>query len=192
MFAQSTRVVMQSSLNRNRQSVRGMSRFARVIASVCIGVAALAVSAHPATAQWRVGGFIGGEHESSWDEFLVIGADARGTVGAHSFELNPRVSYFIRKDITRFQLDFNVIKPLTLAGNSRIAPFIGTGVALESVNFDDATVEDQTNVGFNYIMGSSIVTKSRVQPYAQFVYTVLHDSPNNAVVSVGVHVKLGK
>lgn len=149
----------------------------------------------PAAAQWRVGGFLGGEHESSWDEFLVIGADARGPVGGHSFELNPRVSYFIRDATTRFQLDFNVIKPLALQNKSRIVPFIGTGVALESVSYDgdvSQVGEGQTNVGFNYIVGGTISTSKRVEPYAQFVYTVLNDSPNNAVISVGVHFKLGK
>lgn len=199
MPVQTTGVVMQSSSTRNsldRESLtvaRRMSRWSRVVASICVGIVALAASAASASAQWRVGGFIGGEHESSWDEFLVVGADARGTVGAHSFELNPRASYFIRSRTTRFQLDFNVIKPLSIQGNSKIVPYIGTGVALEKVSYDDddTGAADQTNVGFNYITGASINTSSRVQPYAQFVYTVLNDSANNAVISFGLHFKLG-
>lgn len=46
-----------------------------------------------------MGPFLGGEHESSWDEFLVIGADARGAVGTQNMELNPRFTYFVR-DLT--------------------------------------------------------------------------------------------
>ncbi|MEO7996624.1 MAG: hypothetical protein ABI852_04220 [Gemmatimonadaceae bacterium] len=64
-------------------------------------------------------------------------------------------------------------------------------VALEKVSYDDAAVDGQTNVGFNYSMGGSLNTSSRIQPFAQFVYTVLNDAGNNAVVSVGVHFKLG-
>lgn len=193
MFAESVGVVSQPSVERTARS--GLSRWSRIVASVCVGVVALSASAAPAAAQWRVGAFIGGEHESSWDEFLVIGADARGTVGAHTFEINPRFSYFIRDMTTRFQVDLNVLRPLTLAGVSRIAPYIGTGVAMERVSYevnDVQATDSQTNIGFNYIMGASVNTKSRVQPYAQFVYTVLNDSPNNAVISAGIHIKLGQ
>lgn len=197
MSAQSTRVLIQPSLDRNAtlRGPRGLSRWSRAIVSACVGVAAITVSAAPAAAQWRVGGFVGGEHESSWEKFLVIGADARGPVGARSFEINPRVSYFLRDATTRFQVDLNVIKPLILQSKSRIVPFVGTGVALESVSYDGDVGDgsaDQTNVGFNYIVGGTLSTSKRVEPYAQFVYTVLNDSPNNAVISVGVHYKLGK
>lgn len=187
MSAQTARVVSSSSV-----PVNGLSGVARAVATVCVAFGALAAASAPAAAQWKVGPFIGGEHESSWDEFLVIGADARGTVGKHTFELNPRFSYFIRESTTRFQLEFNVLRPLVLANSSKIAPYIGTGVALESVSYDNSELKGESNVGFNYIMGAAVNTKSRVAPYAQFTYTVLNDSPNNALLAFGVNIKLGQ
>jgi hypothetical protein len=156
----------------------------------CVAVATLVVSAAPASAQWRVGGFLGGEHESSWDEFLVIGADARGAMGTQNMELNPRISYFVRDQMTRFQMDLNVIKRLEVASTSRIEPYVGTGLAFERISFDPSGSESA--LGFNYIVGATLKASGRVQTFAQFVYSVLHDSPNNAVASVGVHFKLSR
>ncbi|MBK9242959.1 MAG: hypothetical protein IPL75_22460 [Acidobacteria bacterium] len=164
----------------------------RVLAVGCVTVAALLVSAAPASAQWRVGPFIGGEHESSWDEFLVIGADARGAVGTQNMELNPRFTYFVRDLTTRFQMDFNVIKRLEVASTSRIEPYVGTGLAFERISYDGNVFDNESALGFNYIVGATVKSSGRMQAFAQFVYTVLHDSANNAVVSAGVHFKLSK
>lgn len=172
------------------EGVRKMTLRAWVIG--CVAVAVLLISAAPASAQWRVGPFLGGEHESSWDEFLVIGADARGVVGTQNLELNPRISYFVRDLATRFQLDFNVIKRLEVAGTSRIEPYVGTGLAFERISFDGNFADNESALGFNYIVGATVKTSGRMQAFAQFVYTVLHDSPNNAVVSAGVHFRLSK
>ncbi len=161
----------------------------RALTIACMAFVATMVFASPASAQWRVGPFIGGEHESSWDEFLVIGADARKPLESNNLEINPRVSYFIRDLTTRFQLDFNVIKRLDVAGTGRIEPYFGTGIAFERISYDFAGVDNESALGFNYIMGATLKTTGRWQPFAQFVYTVLHDSPNNAVVSAGVHFK---
>lgn len=162
----------------------------RALAIACVAFAATVVFATPASAQWRVGPFIGGEHESSWDEFLVIGADARKPLASNDLEINPRFSYFIRDLATRFQLDFNVIKRLDVAGTGRIEPYVGTGLAFERISYDFAGFDNESALGFNYIMGATLKSSGRWQTYAQFVYTVLHDSPNNAVVSAGVHFKL--
>ncbi len=165
---------------------------ARVLAVGCVAVAALLVSAAPASAQWRVGPFLGGEHESSWDEFLVIGADARSAVGTQNLELNPRITYFVRDLATRFQMDFNVIKRLEVAGTSRIEPYVGTGLAFERIRYEGNISDNESALGFNYVVGATVKASGRMQAFAQFVYTVLHDSANNAVVSAGVHFKLAK
>jgi len=162
----------------------------RVLGIGCAALVLTVASAAPASAQWRVGGFLGGEHESSWDEFLVIGADARGAIGTQNLELNPRISYFVRDQMTRFQMDLNVIKRLEVASTSRLEPYVGTGLAFERISFDPSGSESA--LGFNYIVGATLKASGRVQTFAQFVYTVLQDSPNNAVVSAGVHVKLSK
>lgn len=163
-----------------------------VFARTMFGIAAVStLCAAPAHAQWRVGAFVGGEHESSWDEFLVIGADARGVVGAHGLEINPRLAYFLRSGESRFQADINLIKPLVLATPGRMQPYIGTGLAVERISFEGGASESQTNFGFNYIVGGTLRTSGRLTPFAQFEYTVLHDASNNAVVSAGLHFALG-
>ena len=154
----------------------------------CFALLATIVFAAPASAQWRLGPFLGGEHESSWDEFLVIGADARKPLESNSLEINPRFSYFVRDLMTRFQLDFNVIKRLEVANTGRFEPYIGTGIAFSRVNYDFQGADDESALGFNYIMGATLKS-TKWQPYAQFVYTVLHDAPNSAVVSAGIHFK---
>jgi hypothetical protein len=164
----------------------------RVLVITGVVLSALVASAAPASAQWRVGGFLGAEHESSWDEFLVIGADARTPVGTKNMEVNPRFSFFVRDFVTRIQLDLNVIKRLDVASASRIEPYVGTGLAFERLSFEGGVFDSQSAVGFNYILGATLKSSGRVQTFAQFVYTVLNDSPNNAVVSVGVHYKLSR
>lgn len=162
----------------------------RALAIACATLAGSVIFAAPASAQWRVGPFLGGEHESSWDEFLVIGADARKPIDTHDLEINPRFTYFIRDLATRFQLDFNVIKRLDMASTGRIEPYVGTGIAFSRISYDLDALDNESALGFNYIMGATLKTTGRWQPFAQFVYTVLHDSPNNAVVSAGVHFKI--
>ena len=147
--------------------------------------------ATPAAAQWRVGAFLGGEHESSWDEFLVIGADARGRIASNGLELNPRVSYFLREFTTRFQLDVNFLKPLVLAKQTRLAPYVGLGLAFESISYDQGTVDSESAVGFNYVVGATTNSTGSLRPFAQFQYTVLNDAPNNAVLNFGLHFTLG-
>lgn len=154
-------------------------------------IVATITCASPAAAQWRIGGFVGGEHESSWDEFLVIGADARGAVGSKGIEINPRVSYFLREGTSRFQLDLNLLKPLVLASPSRLAPYVGLGLAFESISYDVSTIDSESAVGFNYVVGATTTGSGQFKPFAQLQYTVLNDAPNNAVVSVGVHVSVG-
>jgi hypothetical protein len=160
------------------------------LARAGMAVALTVALAVPAGAQWRVGGFAGGEHESSWDEFLVLGADVRRTVGARGIEVNPRFTYFLRDGLTRYQADLNLIKPLILAHPGRIEPFVGLGVALERIS-DGNSALNSTNVGFNYIVGGSVRTAGRWQPFGQFQYSVLNDAGNNAVVSLGLHYRLG-
>jgi len=166
---------------------RRVVRLAATAAAVLLSVTV----ATPAAAQWRVGGFLGGEHESSWDEFLVIGADARGAVGSNGLELNPRISYFLREFTTRFQLDFNLLKPLTLASKSRLVPYVGLGLAFESISYDQGTVDSESAVGFNYVVGATTNSTGSLRPFAQFQYSVLNDAPNNATVNVGLHFTLG-
>lgn len=183
------------------RSLKGVTRLAsnhdnfRTLrrASACLIATILATGAFalPAAAQWRVGGFLGGEHDSSWDEFLVIGADARGTLKAQNIELNPRFTYFLREGTTRFQIEFNAIKPLALASSSKLVPYMGAGLALEKVSYDGGAADSQTSVGFNYIMGSTIKVSGPVQPFAQFSYTVLNDAPNTALLTFGLHFRLG-
>jgi hypothetical protein len=167
-----------------RQTVtRGVGRAAMVFGlSVALSI--------PAEGQWRVGGFVGGEHDSSWDEFLVLGADVRREFGARGLEFNPRFTYFLRDGTTRYQADLNLIKPLILARPGRIEPFVGLGVALERIS-DSNSAQSSTNVGFNYIVGGSLRTAGRWQPFGQFEYSVLNDTGNNAVVSLGLHYRFG-
>jgi hypothetical protein len=160
------------------------------LAIACLAIVASLLFAAPASAQWRVGPFLGGEHESGWDEFLVIGADARKPLDTNDLEINPRFSYFIRDLATRFQLDFNVIKRLDVASTGRLEPYLGTGIAFGRISHDLDAIDNESALGFNYIMGATLKTTGRWQPFAQFVYTALHDSPNNAVVSAGVHFKI--
>jgi hypothetical protein len=155
-----------------------------------LAVALTVALSMPAGAQWRVGGFAGGEHESSWDEFLVLGADVRRTVGAKGLEVNPRFTYFLRDGLTRYQAELNLIKSLILARPGRIEPFVGLGVALERVS-DDISAFNSTNVGFNYIVGGSVRTAGRWQPFGQFEYSVLNEASNNAIVSLGLHYRFG-
>jgi hypothetical protein len=147
--------------------------------------------ATPASAQWRIGGFVGGEHESSWDEFLVIGADARGAMGSKGLEINPRFSYFLRELTTRFQVDLNVLKPLPLASKTRLVPYLGVGLAFESVSYDQSTIDSESAIGYNYVVGATTNGTGQIKPFAQFQYTVLNDAPNNAVLNFGVHFSLG-
>lgn len=173
---------------RNKGARRGMSQ---VVVAGCLALFGVLASAAPASAQWRVGGFLGGEHESSWDEFLVLGADARASVKQNQFEINPRFSFFVREFMTRMQFDFNVIKPLTGAGTSKIEPYVGTGIALERISFD-GPFDSESALGFNYIVGATVKSSGKFQAFGQFMYSVLNDTPNNAVVSVGVHWKLSR
>lgn len=165
-------------------------RLASFVQPLLAMAAAVLLFAEPAHAQWRVGGFVGGEHESSWDEFLLVGADARGVVGSRGLEFNPRLTYFLRSKTTRFQVDLNIIKPLLLATPGRVEPFVGVGAALERVSYSSGANTSETNVGFNYIVGGTMKSNGQITPFGQFQYTVLHDAPNNAVVSVGLHYSL--
>jgi hypothetical protein len=169
--------------------MRSEGRLFRLLTVGCFALAATLMTAAPASAQWRVGAFIGGEHDSSWDEFLVIGADGRKPLDSNDLEINPRFSYFIRDLTTRFQLDFNVIKRLNVASTGRLEPYIGTGVALARTSYDFPGIDDESALGFNYIMGATLKATGQWQAYAQFAYSVLHDSPNAAVVSAGFHYK---
>ncbi len=154
-------------------------------------LSALLLFAAPAQAQWRVGGFIGAEHESSWDEFLVIGADALKDIGSQGLQINPRFSYFLREFTTRFQVDVNFIKPLELVSKPRIMPYLGLGLALENVSYDNSEIDSESNVGFNYVVGATTNGSGSMKPFAQFQYSVLNDAPNNAVVTLGLHFSLG-
>ena len=162
----------------------------RAFTIACFAVVAMAMFAAPASAQWRVGAFVGFEHDSGWDEFLVLGADARKPTDKYNLELNPRFTWFLREDMTRFQVDVNVIKRLDVAGTGKIEPYIGTGVAFERISFDFPGADSESAFGFNYILGAALKSSGKFQPFAQFVYSVLNDSPNNAVISAGVHWKL--
>lgn len=164
------------------------SHLLHVITSVLV---LLFITAAPASAQWRIGGFLGGEHESSWDEFLVLGPDARGAVSNGRFELNPRLTYFLREGMTRLQVELNLIKPLRLAAPGRVEPYLGVGVALESASFDSPGAESETNFGYNYVVGGTWKTTGSIQPFGQFTYTVLHEAPNTALITLGIHFKMG-
>jgi opacity protein-like surface antigen len=161
----------------------------RALTIACFALAAMFVFAAPASAQWRFGAFAGFEHDAGWDEFLVIGADARKQTDKHNLELNPRFSWFLREDLTRFQLDLNALKRLDVAGAGKFEPYIGTGLAFERISFDFPGFDSESALGFNYILGTTVKSSGKFQLFGQFVYTVLNDSPNNAVVSAGIHWK---
>jgi hypothetical protein len=152
---------------------------------------ALTLVAPAAQAQWRIGGFVGAEHESSWDEFLLLGAEARGEVAGGKAELAPRLSYFLRDGMTRFQVDANLLKPLVLASPGKVIPYVGLGAALHSVSFDDSNADGETAVGINYVVGGIWRTTGALEPHAQFQYSVLNDAFNVAVVTVGLLYRFG-
>jgi hypothetical protein len=156
-----------------------------------LSLLALVFAASTAQAQWKIGGFVGGEHESSWDEFLLLGFEARGAMGGGKVDVAPRFSYFLREATTRFQVDVNLIKPLVLASPGRVTPFLGVGLALESVSFDDSDADAETSIGFNYVAGAAVRTAGALEPYGQFQYSVLNDAPNVATVTLGLLYRLG-
>jgi hypothetical protein len=143
----------------------------------------------PAMAQWRIGGSVGAEHESSWDEFLVLTFEARGAIANGRADIAPRLSYFMREGVSRYQLDVNVLKSLVLASPLKVTPYVGLGGAFESFSPDGG--DGETAVGLNYVVGATTRSSSALQGYAQFQYSVLHDVPNVAVVSVGFLYRLG-
>lgn len=153
-------------------------------------VALLALSAAPsvAFAQWRVGGAIGAEHESSWDEFLLVTLEGRGPIAHGTAELAPRLSYFLRDGETRIQVDVNYIKPLVLAKPVAVTPYVGLGAALERLS---ASGFSDTSPGINYVVGATTNASGSLQWYGQFQYSVLHESSNVAVISVGALFRLG-
>jgi hypothetical protein len=161
------------------------------VAGVRLSALALVFAASTAQAQWKLGGFVGGEHESSWDEFLLLGVEARGAIAGGKAEVAPRFAYFLREGTTRFQVDVNLIKSLVLASPGRINPYLGLGLALESLSFDDSDVDGETSFGFNYVVGGTVRTSGALEPYGQFQYSVLHDAPNNATVTLGLLYRLG-
>lgn len=151
----------------------------------------LALISSTAQAQWRIGGFLGAEHESSWDEFLLLGFEARGGVARGAADLAPRFSYFLRDGMTRYQIDVNLIKPLVLASPIKVVPYLGVGAALAMASFDGPGAEDETAVGLNYVVGGTWRTTGALEPYAQFQYSVLHDAFNVSVVTVGLLYRIG-
>jgi hypothetical protein len=146
-------------------------------------LAVVCIAATPASAQWKFGGALGAEHESSWDEFLVLTFEARRPISQWSTELAPRFSYFLRDGVTRFQIDANLLKPLELATPKPFIPYIGLGAALEVFSAEGF---DQNSVGFNYVVGATRRTSGNLELYGQFQYTVLNDAPNTALVGVGL------
>jgi hypothetical protein len=161
------------------------------VAGVRLSALALVFAASTAQAQWKVGAFVGGEHESSWDEFLLLGIESRGAIAGGKAEVAPRFSYFLREGTTRLQVDVNLIKPLVLASSGRVTPYLGLGIALENLSFDDSDVEGETSFGFNYVVGGAVRTAGALEPYGQFQYSVLNDAPNVATVTLGLLYRLG-
>jgi hypothetical protein len=154
-----------------------------------LGFMAVFAISTPAVAQWRIGGSVGAEHESSWDEFLVLTLEARGAIAGGKAEIAPRFSWFMREGVTRYQLDANFLKPLVLASPLKVTPYVGIGGAFES--FSAEGQDGETAVGINYVTGATTRSTGALEGYAQFQYSVLHDTPNVAVISAGLLYRLG-
>lgn len=154
-----------------------------------IAVLAFCAVTTPASAQWRIGGALGAEHESSWDEFLVFTLEARRAVLQRNGEFAPRFSYFLRDGVTQFQIDVNVLSRLILQRSFPVEPYMGIGGALHRVSFEGAGSESY--VGFNYVMGGVLRSETSMNWYGQFQYSVLHDAPNVALVNIGALWRLG-
>jgi hypothetical protein len=148
-----------------------------------LAILTLVVTAAPASAQWRLGGALGAEHESSWDDFIVLTFEARKPIISWNTEIAPRVSYFLRDDVTRLQFDVNWLKPLELSRPGSLIPYVGIGGALELFSSDGF---DQNSLGFNYVFGATKRTTGKLQWYGQFQYTVLNDAPNTALIGIGI------
>ena len=56
---------------------------------------------------------VGGEHESSWRMSSGHRRRCPQADRQNNLELNPRFSWFLREDMTRFQLDVNALSALT-------------------------------------------------------------------------------
>jgi hypothetical protein len=150
---------------------------------------ALVLVSSPAPAQLRLGAFLGAEHESSWDEFLLVGVEARARIVDGRVVVAPRFSYFIREATTRLQVDLNLLKPLAFKQPSAIKPYLGIGASFESVSFDGG--DGDSAVGLNYVMGGAYRLNGPLQPYAQFQYSFFHEAFNVAVVTLGILYRLG-
>jgi hypothetical protein len=143
-------------------------------------------------AQWRIGGSIGGEHDSSWDEFLVVGAQARGGIMNRRFEINPQFVYFLRSGFTQTQVAVNLLKPLVLASPGALEPYVGVGVGVEMFSFDSPGAEGETNLTHQYVVGATTRSASALQLFGQFQYTVDHQAGGNSMVaSAGLLFRLG-
>lgn len=146
-----------------------------------------------AEAQWnaRLGGFLGMEFDNE-DDWLIIGAEGRFRTNTMQFDIQPRFHYQSFTGGSISQLDGNILFNFRSLV-AQVQPYMGTGIALNRLNIDEATPgtdADETNVGVNLISGLIVGTNPKWRPYLQFEYTIINDFPNGANLAVGILFQL--
>lgn len=159
-------------------------------ALVCLA-ATIPATAH---AQVRVGGGLGYEFDLT-DQWLHVAADARFALPSRNMEFNPRVLYNAGDGYTVLQADANLVFNLDLVKTKRVTPYVGAGVLLQRLSFDDigaTTPESETKVGLNLLTGARLNTSGPVSPFATMSYSVVREQGNTMILLLGVHWVLGR
>lgn len=162
-------------------------------ALTALALIAVAVAPQRASAQFTVGGYLGGEfdNQSNW---LLYGADVRVPLAmATAIPLNgqARLTYHsYGGGFSSTQIDANLLLPLQLAHPGQFMPYVGAGAVY--IHEGGAGASDN-KVGLNLITGTDVDLSpgSPLFGIVQTQYSIAREFPNSYTLVVGLGVHLG-
>ena len=138
-----------------------------------------------------VGAFVGVEFDNKKD-WLVLGLDSRIPIAIKHLEINPRYAFRAFDGGSATQFDVNILHNYVLADPGRLRPYIGTGIAIHHLGFDEPPAGPKpdgiTKVGLNLVSGTRLQMSpgARYEPFLNAQYTFLDELPNPFVLTFGV------
>jgi hypothetical protein len=162
-------------------------------AFITFALIALAALPKIASAQFTVGGYLGGEFDNK-NNWLLYGADVRVPLSsAPALPVNgqARLTYHsYGSGFSAVQIDANLLLPLVLAHPEQFQPYVGAGAAFIHASGDGAS---DSKAGLNLITGADVDFSpgSALFGIVQTQYTIARDYPNSYTLVFGLGVHLG-
>ena len=142
-------------------------------------VLALAAVPRVAHAQFAVGGSLGYVYDNT-SSFIYLSAEARAKLQGAPIEIQPRFSWQPVNGASVLTYEVNALLDVPLR-DSTVLPYAGLGFVYQAIT--DGT----SAAGYNLIFGLRWMKEKKLEPFAQFEYSVLQNHfPNQGTLSVGV------